>query len=57
MIQLTKLSSALMSGIFKVKDIKYIIQKVNTLVSNNVKTTTYGLGDELDRFCYLVTKI
>ena len=40
---LNNLASPLMSELFKEKDIKYNLRKRNTLVSKNVKTTTYGL--------------
>ena len=40
---LNNLASPLMSELFKEKDKKYNLRKGNTLVSKNVKTTTYGL--------------
>ena len=50
---LTNLASSLMSKLFKEKDIKYNLRKGNTLVSKNVKTTTYGL----DSVSYLAPEL
>ena len=50
---LNNLASPLMSELFKEKDIKYNLRKGNTLVSKNVKTTTYGL----DSVSYLAPKL
>ena len=50
---LNNLSSALMSELFTPKNIKYNLRKGTTLVSNNVRTTTYGLNS----VSYLAPKI
>ena len=50
---LNDMSSPLMSELFKEKDIKYNLRNGSALVSNNVKTTTYGL----DSVSYLAPKI
>ena len=39
---LNNLSSTLMSDLFHVKDARYTLRKGNTLVSTNIKTTSYG---------------
>ena len=41
---LNKLSSPLMSELFKLKEIKYSLRKGNVLVSANRKTTNYGIN-------------
>ena len=50
---LNKLSSPLMSDLFQVKDMKYNLRKANILVSNNNKTTSYGI----DSISYLAPKL
>ena len=41
---INNLSSTLMSELFKIKDKRYNLRKENTLVQNNVRTTTYRLN-------------
>ena len=50
---LNNLSSPLMSDLFHVKDAWYNLRKGNTLVSTNIKTTSYGR----DRISHLAPKI
>ena len=50
---LNSLSSPLMSDLFQVKDIRYNLRKGKTLISNNIKTTSYGI----DSISYLAPKI
>ena len=42
-----------MSDLFQVKDIRYNLRKGKTLISNNIKTTSYGI----DSISYLAPKI
>ena len=50
---LNSLSSPLMFDLFQVKDIRYNLRKGKTLISNNIKTTSYGI----DSISYLAPKI
>ena len=50
---LNSLSSPLMSDLFQVKNIGYNLRKAKTLISNNIKTTSYGI----DSISYLAPEI